>query len=230
MKYSLIIPCYNEEKNIPLLIDQSKQILKNDDYQLILVDNGSTDNSRHVLKKFESEYRNLKIINIEKNQGYGYGILEGLKNADGNILGWTHADLQTDPKDFMKGVEIFEKFGNKIFVKGKRYGRPFGDTFFTIGMSIFESTLLGKKLWDINAQPTIFTKEFFDTLNNPPNDFSLDLYFYYSALKSKLKVHRFPVSFGERAFGTSHWNIDIKSKIKFIKRTINYSFNLRKNL
>lgn len=230
MKYSLIIPCYNEEKNIPLLIDQSKEILERDDYQLILVNNGSTDNSRHVLKKLESEYKNLKIINIEKNQGYGYGILEGLKKADGIILGWTHADLQTNPKDFIKGVDIFNKPGNKIFVKGKRYGRPFGDTFFTIGMSIFESILLRKKLWDINAQPTIFTKEFFDTLNNPPNDFSLDLYFYYSALKSNLTVHRFPVSFGERAFGTSHWNIDIKSKIKFIKRTINYSFNLRKNL
>ena len=48
-----------------------------------------------------------------------------------------HADLQTDPNDFIKGVGFFKEFGNNIFVKGKRYGRPFSDTIFTIGMSIF---------------------------------------------------------------------------------------------
>ena len=228
MKYSLVIPCFNEEKNLPLLIEKSKELLTRNDIQLILVDNGSTDNTRKILLNYELKHKNLFVVHVKKNKGYGFGILSGLNEAEGDIIGWTHADMQTDPNDFLEGIIFFKKFGENIFVKGKRHGRPFGDTFFTIGMSIFESILLGTKLWDINAQPTIFSKGFFHSLKNPPNDFSLDLYFYYKAIQSNLKIYRFPVLFGERAHGVSHWNVDFSSKLKFIRRTINYSFKLKK--
>ena len=228
MKYSLVIPCFNEEKNLPLLIEKSKELLTRNDIQLILVDNGSTDNTRKILLNYELKHKNLFVVHVKKNKGYGFGILSGLNEAEGDIIGWTHADMQTDPNDFLEGIIFFKKFGENIFVKGKRHGRPFGDTFFTIGMSIFESILLGTKLWDINAQPTIFSKGFFHSLKNPPNDFSLDLYFYYKAIQSNLKIYRFPVLFGERMYGISSWNIGFRSKIKFIRRTINYSFKLKK--
>ena len=97
-------------------------------------------------------------------------------------------------------------------------------------MSIFETILLGKRLSDINAQPTMFSRKFFETWENPPNDFSLDLFAYYFAKKNKLTVVRFPVFFGKRLHGISHWNIDFRSKLKFINRTIKYSFKLRINL
>ncbi len=228
MKYSLVIPCFNEEKNLPHLIKRCRKILDRNDTQLILVDNGSTDNSKKILLDYDLKYKNLCVVYVEKNQGYGFGILSGLSKAKGDIMGWTHADMQTDPNDFIKGLDFFKDSSNNIFVKGKRYGRPFSDTFFTIGMSIFESLLLRKKLWDINAQPTIFSKSFFLSLKNPPNDFSLDLYFYYKAIQSNLKILRFPVLFDKRMYGTSSWNIGLKSKIKFIRRTINYSFKLKK--
>ena len=228
MKYSLVIPCFNEEKNLPLLIDRCIKILDRNDTQLILVDNGSTDNTKKILSEYELQHKNLYVVYVKKNQGYGFGILSGLNEAQGDIIGWTHADMQTDPNDFIKGVGFFKEFGNNIFVKGKRYGRPFSDTVFTIGMSIFESILLRKKLWDINAQPTIFSKSFFHSLKNPPSDFSLDLYFYYKAIQSNLKIYRFPVIFGERMYGISSWNVDFRSKVKFIRRTINYSFKLKK--
>jgi len=228
LKYSLVIPCFNEEKNLPLLIERCIKILDRNDTQLILVDNGSTDNTKKILSDYKLRHKNLCVVYVKKNQGYGFGILSGLNEAQGDIIGWTHADMQTDPNDFITGVGFFKESGNNIFVKGKRYGRPFSDTFFTIGMSIFESILLRKKLWDINAQPTIFSKTFFHSLKNPPSDFSLDLYFYYKAIQSNLKIYRFPVLFGERMHGISSWNIGFRSKIKFIRRTINYSFKLKK--
>jgi glycosyltransferase involved in cell wall biosynthesis len=228
LKYSLVIPCFNEEKNLPLLIERCIKILDRNDTQLILVDNGSTDNTKKILSEYELQHKNLYVVYVKKNQGYGFGILSGLNEAQGDIIGWTHADMQTDPNDFITGVGFFKEFGSNIFVKGKRYGRPFSDTIFTVGMSIFESILLRKKLWDINAQPTIFSKSFFHSLKNPPSDFSLDLYFYYKAIRSNLKIYRFPVLFGKRMYGISSWNIGFKSKIKFIRRTINYSFKLKK--
>jgi len=225
---SLIIPCYNEAKSLPLLVEKCQKILI-PEMEIILVDNGSTDNTPVILTKLLENQSQIRTVRVENNQGYGYGILSGLKAGKGEILAWTHADMQTDPADAIKGLEIFKQKNrpNKLFVKGKRYGRPLMDVFFTAGMAIFETVLLHKILWDINAQPTMFSKTFFETWENPPHDFSLDLYAYYMAKKQGYSVKRFNVLFGERAHGVSHWNISWKDKYKFIKRTFEYSLKLK---
>ena len=225
---SLIIPCYNEGKNIPLLIERCRALCSHGDIEVILVDNGSKDNTPQVLAELLSQDTACRSVRVEINQGYGYGILAGLKSAQGNILAWTHADLQTDPLDLIEGKRLFEAHGTKTFVKGQRYGRPWSDTVFTMGMSFFEMLLLKKFFWDINAQPNIFSKDFFESWTNPPHDFSLDLFVYFEAKRQHLRVVRYPVLFGKRAHGVSHWNIDWKSKIKFIKRTMEFSFTLKK--
>jgi hypothetical protein len=121
--------------------------------------------------------------------------------------------------------------GQDIFVKGKRFGRPLTDVLFTMGMSVFETLLLAKPLWDINAQPTMFSRRFFETWDSyAPHDFSLDLYAYYMARKSALPVHRFSVHFGERAHGVSHWNVNWAAKRKFIRRTIDFSLEMKKKI
>jgi hypothetical protein len=97
-------------------------------------------------------------------------------------------------------------------------------------MGLFESIYLRAALWEINAQPTIFPRVFFESWGEPPHDFSLDLYSFYQARVQGLKVVRFPVFFGKREFGTSHWNVDWRSKVKFIKRTLEFSFKLKKRL
>lgn len=230
MKFSLIIPCYNEAASIKQLLERCQTITQNHNYEVILVDNGSTDNTPQILSLLLPDFPGCRSIRIEQNQGYGYGILEGLKVANGEILGWTHADLQTDPKDALKGIHLFETSPDKnIFVKGKRFGRPLSDQLFTIGMSAFETILLRKGFWDINAQPTMFRAHFFQVWgNNAPHDFSLDLFAYFMAKKMKLKVLRFPVEFSSRLHGISSWNINWAAKKKFISRTIEFSLNLRK--
>ena len=228
MDVSLIIPCFNEAKNLPILISRCKDIIEKYPVEIILVDNGSTDDSSMLITK----YPFVKLVKVKKNEGYGNGILEGLNNASGEILAWTHADLQTDPNDLMRGLELVLASTNpqRLFLKGRRYGRSFFDLIFTFGMSVFETLLLQKLMWDINAQPTIFHKSFFQTWQKPPNDFSLDLYVYFMAKKSKLVIKRFPVKFSKRLHGTSDWNSSLLGKYKFIKRTLSYSFNLKRKL
>jgi len=229
-KFSLVIPCYNEATNIPLVLERCKPLVANPDYEVILVDNGSTDQTPNVLEELLPRYDRCRTIRVEKNKGYGFGILSGLRASQATILGWTHADMQTDPVDTIKGLQQFEIYGDNIFVKGLRYGRPFFDNVFTVGMSIFESILLGIPMWDINAQPTMFSRAFFEKWDDAPHDFSLDLYAYCMAHKHQIKVHRFPVEFSQRANGVSSWNINFASKRKFIQRTIDYSLNLRRTL
>lgn len=230
MRFSLVIPCYNEAANLPLLLGRCKEVVKTPAVEVVLVDNGSTDDTPAVLNELLPRYPGCRSVRVEVNQGYGFGILSGLKACEGEVLGWTHADMQTDPQDALRGLALFDRHGPDIFVKGRRYGRPAADVFFTVGMSAFETLLLGKPLWDINAQPTMFSRAFFGTWHNAPHDFSLDLYAYYQAQKNGLKIHRFPVRFGERAHGVSHWNVNWAAKRKFIRRTVDFSLQLRKSV
>ncbi len=227
MKCSIVIPCYNEAEGLEKLVQACQPLLSSGEFEVILVDNGSTDESADVLAKLVDRTSELKTVHVPINEGYGNGILAGLRASKGEIIGWTHADLQTDPRDVLSAVRLFDEHPERTFVKGKRYGRPVGDRVFTAGMSIFETILLGRRMSDINAQPTLFHRSFFDGWENPPKDFSLDLYAYFLAKKMGLHIKRFPVHFGPREFGTSSWNVSWTAKKKFIRRTVEFSIALR---
>ena len=229
-RLSLVIPCYNEAANLPLLVDRIHDAFPDDaGIEVVLVDNGSTDTSPEVLAGLTEASPIVRSVRVAVNQGYGFGILSGLEAARGEILGWTHADMQTDPADALTGLALFGQAADptRLFVKGRRVGRPIADRIFTGGMSVFETALMGCLLTDINAQPTMFHRRFHETWQDPPHDFSLDLFAFYRARRAGLTVERFPVTFGERAHGASHWNVDFRAKLKFIKRTADYSFRLR---
>lgn len=231
MKLSIVVPCYNEAENIPLILARFSEVIKRTDVEVILVDNGSIDDSAQILEKLLPNYSFARTIKVEQNQGYGYGIIQGLKVCTGDFIGWTHADMQTDPADIIYALEIIEKNGDdkNLYIKGNRKKRPAFDQFFTSGMSIFETVYMGVELHDVNAQPNVFSREFFESWKNPPKDFSLDLYVLYMAQKKGLKIERFDVLFSDRAHGESHWNNgSLKAKRKFIKRTLDFSVKLKK--
>jgi len=232
MKFSLVIPCYNEADSLPMLFLSLKEVALKRELEIIIVDNGSTDDTQKILLSLIKDYSFITLVKVELNTGYGNGILAGLNIASGEIIGWTHADLQTSPNDFLKGIKLFEDSANynKLFVKGRRYGRPFFDVIFTTFMSVFETFLLKTLLWDINAQPTLFHRSFYDKWANPPIDFSLDLFAYVLAKKEKLTIERFPVNFNKRVYGISSWNISVFAKYNFILKTIKYSFKLKKTI
>jgi glycosyltransferase involved in cell wall biosynthesis len=226
---SLVVPCHNEAANLPLLVGRCREVFTGGSCEVILVDNGSTDDTPARLPRLLDGQDTIRSIRVEPNRGYGGGILAGLHAAEGKVLAWTHADMQTDPGDALRGLELFRRSPHpqRLFVKGRRHGRRLGDVVFTTGMSIFESVLFMRRLWDINAQPTMFGRSFFTTWKNPPSDFSLDLFAYASARAAGLSVERIPVHFGERAHGRSTWNLDWRAKMKFARRTVAYSLKLR---
>ena len=227
---SIIIPCYNEAGNISALI---KKLNKIDEIgvEIILVNNGSTDDTLDIINKLiKSNNNHYKVLDIKNNIGYGHGIISGLKVATGEIIAWTHADLQTDPIDVVDAYKLYynELISNNCIVKGKRKGRNFFDTFFTYAMSNIASLYLSTKLNDINAQPKMFHKSFLLLLNKAPNDFSLDLYLLFLARKNQYKIIEFPVFFSKRLSGNSKGGGTFYGKIKLIRRTWKYIINLRK--
>ncbi len=231
-KFSIVVPCYNEEKNVPIFVERFKKFVENKNITIVLVNNGSTDSSKDIINELEKKNSFLQSVQIENNIGYGHGIITGLKACKTDFIGWTHADLQCKPEDVIKAINIVEESNCRrdIYVKGRRKGRPFADTFFTFGMSIFESLYFQKILFDINAQPNIFSSRFFKSWLNPPNDFSLDLYSLYLAKINNMEIRRFDVTFPPRIHGESKWNTGLESKLKFIRRTLSYSLKLKKEL
>lgn len=228
---SLVIPCYNEQRNLPGLIERCAKLVDRSEVEVIFVDNGSTDDTSSILSDALSENDRLRTIRVEVNQGYGFGILSGLKVARGRYLGWTHADLQADPMDALFALKYIEAEGcpEDLYLKGKRYGRSFLDAGFTVGMTLFEWIVLRRWLWDINAQPNIFSRTFFEGLQDPPHDFSLDLYVFHEAIRQELCIIRFPVRFGRRSYGVGH-NETLRAKLRYSWRTIKFSAELRKRL
>lgn len=228
---SIILPVFNEAENIPNVVEKYAKLAKKTELELIFVeDSGSEDKTREVITKLAKKNKFIKPL-FTNERGYGASVFNGLKYAKGEYLCWTHSDLQTPPEDTLKALTLAKNNPGKVFVKGRRYGRPLADKLVnTLGMSIFETLILGKFLYDINAQPNLFHKSFLFLLKNPPKDFAFDLYAYYIARKNNYKIIRFPVFFSQRVHGKSAWNTGWKSRIKFIKRTIKFSFEMKKSL
>ncbi len=227
---SIVVPAYNERDNLPRIIKRFEDIVRKYeqiDMELIIVENGSADGSNDYLMDIGNE--NIGVVHLKENRGYGGGIMAGLKKAKGEYLCWTHADLQTDLKDAIRAYRLANGKSD-VFVKGRRKRRSLSESIFTGGMTIFESILFMMPLTDINAQPNLFHKSMLELCHNPPKDFSFDLFMYVMSKKNKLRIHRFPVRFWRREHGESKWNTGISSKVKFIKRTIRYSFRLRRDM
>lgn len=235
-RLSVVLPCYNEEANLQALfkrLDRLADSLK--EIEIILVDNGSTDNSSNVFHQ-ELQFRNkdiFKVVHVPVNKGYGYGILQGLIKGSAPLLSYTHADRQTDPLDVLKALELYLRNPeDNLLVKGYRKNRKWSEAFFSYGMGWLSSFALGVRLTEINAQPKLFSAAFFNRFkDNAPHDFSLDLYWLYCAKKYG-RIIDFPVYFAKRVAGEakggsgSSWAV----KKKLMKRTFSYIFELRRKL
>lgn len=232
---SVIFPCYNESSNIVGIISSIKSALQGrNDVEIILVDNGSTDSTPQVMEQaLQGEHnKQFKTLRIEKNIGYGHGIMEGVRIASGEVIAWTHADLQTDPADVLEAYKIFvdhPEYPNCI-LKGRRVGRNPLDTLFTGGMSILSTLLLREHFSDVNAQPKMFHRNFLEKLTESPKDFSLDLYLLYQARVQKYQILEHHVNFGKRLFGESKGGGTLKGKLRLIQRTWKYMIKLKREL
>ena len=215
MKISISILCFNEHKNIKILIKQSKKLIKKyKNLQIIFVDNGSTDSTSKILKKM-SISKNLKKVFIKKNIGYGFGVMKGLSCGNGDIIGWTHGDDLNFSKKMSAILNInFDK--KNFFLKGYRQGkRSLIDTIFSYGFNLLSSFFLITKLWEISAYPTLFSKKLFIHYKSIlPHDFSIDLYLFFLAKKNKYKIRRLKYQYDKRKHGTSSWNKNIFSRLK----------------
>ncbi len=109
---SVVVPVYNEEENLPVLIPQIAEVLRplGKTYEMIFVDDGSKDHSRRLLKEMAPQYPQIRILGFKKNCGETAAGAAGLKEARGEIVITIDADLQNDPKDIPRMLEYLKDY------------------------------------------------------------------------------------------------------------------------
>lgn len=129
-KISILVPTYNEEENIINVVERLEQIIKNNlkkyDYEIVFIDNYSTDNTRSILKDVCSKNNRVKSIFNAKNFGYGRSVFYGLTQTTGDCTILIYADFQEPPETIIDFIREWEN-GYKIVVgkKSKSYENIF---------------------------------------------------------------------------------------------------------
>ena len=230
---SVVIPCYNESANLPRLFEAVARSVPGDlRFEVIFVDNGSTDGSAAILRDLLPRYPFAKGVTVPINKGYGNGIMSGLTHATGRVVGWTHADLQTNPADVVNAYRAFhdELADGRTVLKGRRVGRPLVDRVFTAGMSLVASLALDGRFSDINAQPKLFPRALLGEMGAAPADFSLDLYLLWLAQRRGYAVVEHPVAYGTRTGGEAKGGGTLRLKWKLTRRTLAFIRALRSRI
>ncbi|MFN5323673.1 MAG: glycosyltransferase family 2 protein [Bacteroidota bacterium] len=171
---SIIIPCYNEERTIHLILDKVKEVKLTNDIQkeVILVNDCSKDRTLEVLNDYVSNQNglNYKIISHEKNRGKGAALHTGIKHATGDLVIIQDADLEYDPREYNILIQPIID-GHADVVYGSRFagGRPHRILFFwhTIGnkfLTFLSNMMTNLNLTDMETCYKVFRSDVIQSL------------------------------------------------------------------
>ena len=210
---SVVIPAYNEEKGIGKVLDELKEILesKSRDYEIIVVDDGSTDHTAKIVKEKE-----VILIQHPQNKGYGAALKNGIKHAKGEKILITDADGTYPNKEIPRLLEHADQYD---MVVGSRTGKDVNIQLYRKPAKWFLSNLAnylsGTNIPDLNSGMRIFSKEdvlkFFNIL---PSGFSFTTTITLSYLSNDMTIKYVPIDYHER-HGISKIN-PIKDGLNFI--------------
>ena len=112
MKISIIIPIFNEEENIPPLLNEIVTVMSLIPFpwEIIAIDDGSTDRSYQILREAKAQYPQLKIVKFKRNSGQTAALWAGIRHAQGHLIVTMDGDRQNDPNDIPRMLELSEKF------------------------------------------------------------------------------------------------------------------------
>jgi glycosyltransferase involved in cell wall biosynthesis len=103
---SVVVPVFNEAENVPLLMARIHAALGDRAYEVIFVNDGSTDGTREVLEALRSEYAALRPLHFARNYGQSAALIAGMRTAEGVYVLTADGDLQNDPADFPRIIEL----------------------------------------------------------------------------------------------------------------------------
>lgn len=196
---SIIVPVYNEKKTIREILRRLEKVRM--DKEVIVVDDGSTDNTTKILKGLEKKF---KIIYHSQNQGKGAAVRTGLKQAQGDYLLIQDADLEYDPQDIPRLLKPI-RAGKTEVVYGSRFTGEHKNMFFWHMMANKFLTLLANLLYnttlsDMEVCYKLFTRDSLKGVSLQENRWGFDPEITAKVLKKGIRIYEVPISYTGREF------------------------------
>ena len=204
MKYSIVIPVYNEEKFILQVLKNVNAQKENFDLEIIVIDDGSNDNTRQILKNNNSLYDHL--IENDLNQGKGKSIINSLKYISGDYILIQDADLEYNPEDYIKLINPIIKY-NADVVYGSRFkgSEPkriiyFSNRVANFILSLCVSILTNINFSDIETGYKFIRTDLFKSLNLKEKTFAIEVEITMKLAKKMSRFFEVGISYNGRTY------------------------------
>lgn len=216
MSISIIVPFYNEQECLKECFLQITETFENSDYELIFVNDGSTDNSHQIILKLIKNNPKIKYAFYFKNKGYSGAIKEGFKKSEKDFVSFIDADLQYLPEDLLK-IYHYAKKNNFKFVMGtpikkRKYYNPLR-RIMSFFYNIYISFLFGIKLKDSNSLK-LMERKYLEKINFKYGYGMIEIETLLGFKMQKIPINTYPINIQERIAGKS------KCSLKIVYRTI----------
>lgn len=222
-KISIIIPLYNEEYSVKNVING---IANHKDYEIIIVNDGSTDNSINKIKGLN--IKNLRILEHKRNMGYGAALLSGLRYARGDVIITLDSDGQHNPKEIPKLIKPIINGSTDVVIGSRYLGKSnykipiytlLGEFFIRIILII----LFGQKVANNQSGFRAFHKKYIKLLNNMKyNGMAFTTEFLLIMCLNGLRIKEIPINLKSRVYGISKVNL-IRILVSIISCILRYT-------
>jgi dolichol-phosphate mannosyltransferase len=211
---SVVIPVFNEGDNLKPLVDELVAVLTtlNKAFEVLFIDDGSTDNSFQVLRGLQQDHSSIRIIKFKKNFGQTSAFDAGIKAAQGEVIVTMDSDLQNDPRDIPR---LLEKIGDYDVVCGWREKR--NDNLIRRISSIIANGIRNKLSGETIRDVGCSLKAFKNVYAKKMKLFNGMHRFFPTLIKMEGgTVTEIPVNHRPRKFGASKYNIRSRIVRSFI--------------
>jgi len=222
MKISIIIPMYNEKGNAPVVLGRLAESRRAwpDEYEIIAVDDSSTDGTSDILKDYSNRYEGITaVIRRGEERGMGMALIRGMKEAAGDIIIWVMGDLSDNPEKIPEMVEKIKEGYDVVF--GSRYmkGGSIGNlgrlkAFLSSRFTVFARILFGINVHDITNAFRAFRREVGEKMKLESADFAISPELAIKAHLLGYKLGEVPCSYASR--------VADKTKFKLFRMVMKY--------
>ena len=201
---SIIIPVFNEASTIIKILNRIKETKSTKvNYEIIVVDDGSTDNTPILLKENKDLYHKLILNNL--NMGKGHAVIDGINNAEGRYLIIQDADLEYDPSEFENFIKMFQIYNADLVFGSRMRYKEFSRSFNFLNLvankilTLYFNILYNCTFTDIYSCYLSFKKELIDTKNLKCYGFGQQAEILSQIIKKSKNNFEIPINYNGRS-------------------------------
>ena len=214
IEISVVVPVFNEEGNLPVLIPTLVEVLKGlgRSYEMIFVDDGSSDGSRRVLREMASQYPFIRVLRLKENRGLSTALVAGIREARVKKIAQRDSDLQNDPADIPRLLEYLDRYDMATGWRQKREDSWLKKISSKIGNSV-RNRVSGEDIHDSACTLRAFKKE---CIQEIPVFNGMHRFLSTLVKMGGYRIIEVPVSHHPRKSGKSKYNIRNRAMRSFI--------------